>query len=74
MAGGGDAAVADMASPVLFVSALTGLDGTATVVVPSNALATGTTSVVTATVDEARALGAKGTIPVQSPDAIITWQ
>mgnify|MGYP001806984423 CR=1 FL=1 len=73
MAGGGDAAVADMAAPVQFVSSVTGLDGVATVVVPSNALAVGTSSVVSATVQEARAMGAKGNIPVQSPDAVITW-
>lgn len=73
MAGGGDASVADVAAPVLFVSAETGLDGTATVVVPSNALAVGSSSLVSATVQEARAMGAKGNIPVQSPDAVIAW-
>jgi hypothetical protein len=73
MAGGGDASVADVADPVLFVSAQTGLDGTAAVVVASNAVAVGTSSVVTATVQEARAMGAKGHIAVQSPDVTVTW-
>jgi hypothetical protein len=73
MAGGGDASIADASSPVVFLTAMTGLDGTASVTVPSSALAVGTTSVVTATVQGARALGVKGTIPVQSPDAVISW-
>jgi len=75
MAGGGDLSVAEVsAGPVMFMSAVTGLDGVATVVVPSAATAVGTTTLVTATVQDGRALGAKGNIPVQSPDAVITWQ
>jgi hypothetical protein len=81
-AGGGDASVADvtMASAVggpvvMMMSAITGLDGTASLVLPPSTTALpGSTSIVTASVDEGRALGAKGDVPIMSPDAIITWQ
>jgi hypothetical protein len=73
-AGGGDASVAMVSGPVVQVTAMTGLDGTASVVLPPSAGITGASSIVTASVDGGKAAGARGTVSVMSPDAVITWQ